>query len=252
MLLLTAIWLPANAQKSNIDVVTMKDGRKLSGKIMQYSPGSIVRIEQMDGTIIEVSDEDVAKIQQGVELSKAEVKLLPGDENLPIITAKTHGLYTASMLSFAAGNSDNEGISLGAGFSQVFGYQISRSLGLGAGFAIDNYSRRGETVYPLFGEVRSFLPSKKGNGNFYAVLAGGYSLAFSRKQLDITGAEGGVFGQFAVGYRAATTEGLEIYVDLGPRYQHAHFERKLYNGDIEKRDVDFRRIVIRVGLGLWK
>lgn len=252
LLLVCTCWLPANAQKSSVDIVTMKDGKTITGKIMQYSPGSIVRIEQADGTLVEVSDSDVAKIQQGVERSAAELKSLPSSQNVPPTSSKTIGMYTASMLSFAAGNSDSEGLSLGAGFSQVFGYQFNRHLGLGAGFGIDNYSRRGETVYPLFGELRSFLPSKKGNGNFYGIAAAGYSLAFSRKQLDITEAEGGFVGHVAFGYRASTVEGLDIYLDIGPKFQHAHFERKLYNGDIEVRDVDFRRIVMRVGIGLWK
>lgn len=255
LLLVCCFWLPVNAQKSSIDIVTMKDGKTITGKIMQYSPGSIVRIEQEDGTMVEVSDSDVEKIQQGVEVSEKKKMELQNSQNATestTITPRIHGIYSASMLSFAAGNSNTEGLSLGAGFSQVFGFQLNQHLGIGVGFGIDNYSRRGETVYPLFGELRSFLPSKKGTGNFYGLIAGGYAMAFSRKQLDITEADGGVMAQLAVGYRAATVEGLDIYVDIGPKFQHAHFERKLYNGDVEVRDIDFRRIVVRVGIGLWK
>ncbi|MBI1225674.1 MAG: hypothetical protein GC192_10600 [Bacteroidetes bacterium] len=241
------------AQKTSIDVVKMKDGSTLTGKLMQYSPGSILRIELLDGTMMEVADENVANIQQGVEVPKEEVKRLPAiSSNQSPIIAKTHGFYAISMLSFAAGGSDNEGLSLGAGFSQVFGYQLLQYLGVGAGIGVDNYSRRGETVYPLFGEVRSYLPSKKSTGNFYVLAAGGYAFAFPRKHLDITHAEGGLMGHFALGYRAATTEGLDIYVDIGPKFQSAYYERQLYNSDVEIRSVDYQRIVIRVGLGLWK
>ena len=252
LLMLVLAWNPASAQGQRVDVVTMKDGKTLTGKIMQYSPGSILRLEQPDGTMVELSDDDIAKIQQGIEPSKDEDKRASAKKSALAPTAKTHGLYATSMLSFAAGNSDAGGLLLGAGFSQAFGYQLNQYLGVGFGFGIDNYSRRGETVYPIFGEVRSFLPSKKTSGNFYAMAAGGYSLAFPRKSLDITKANGGVVGHMAIGYRAVTAEGIDIYVDIGPKFQHAHFERRLYNGDVETRSVDFRRIVLRVGLGLWK
>lgn len=252
LLLLLIGWNTVSAQVPTTDIVTMKDGKVLTGRIIQYSPGSILRLEQMDGSLVELQDDEIDKIQQGVELPKKknssqnETAVL---RELP--AAKTHGFYANSMLSFAGGNSDNSGLALGAGFSQTFGYQLSQFLGIGGGIGIDNYSRRGETVYPIFGEVRSFLPSKKASGNFYALAAGGYALAFARKQLDITDADGGVMTHFALGYRATTTEGIDINVDIGPKFQTAHFERKLFNGDVEFRDVNYKRIVIRVGVGLW-
>ncbi|MBK9015091.1 MAG: hypothetical protein IPM82_14045 [Saprospiraceae bacterium] len=252
LLLLVAICNPASAQAPSKDVVTMKDGKILTGKILQYSPGHTLRLEQSDGQIMELLDADIAKIQQGIELPTDEKRQLPTKKPASLPKAKTHGLYTASMLSFAAGNSGGEGLSLGAGFSQVFGYQLNQFLGVGAGFGIDNYSRRGETVYPLFGEVRSFLPSKKKSGNFYALAAGGYSLAFARKRLEITKAEGGPMGHLAIGYRDRTIEGLDINLDIGPKFQRASFNRTLHNGDLEERKIDFRRIFIRVGIGFWK
>ncbi|MCF8244593.1 MAG: hypothetical protein K9J37_08535 [Saprospiraceae bacterium] len=252
LLLLLVIWIPAKAQTPSIDIVTMKDGKTWSGKIMQYSPGSILRIELADGTIVEVSDGEITKIQQGVELPKEEIKRQDHQTPEASPKAKTRGFYATSMLSFAGGDSNSEGISLGAGFSQVFGFHLNQHLGIGGGFGIDNYSRRGETVYPLFGEVRSFLPSKKSTGNFYLLAAGGYAFGFPRKRLDITDSKGGVVGYAALGYRAVSAEGLDINVDIGPKFQRAHFERKLYNGDVEVRDIDFKRIVIRVGIGFWK
>ncbi|MBK8563957.1 MAG: hypothetical protein IPN76_11595 [Saprospiraceae bacterium] len=238
----------AFSQTATIDIVTMKDGKALKGQIQQYTPGQTLKFQTEDGQKLEIADSDVSKIQQGVELGTLEANRKTNE--LP--TARTRGLYANSMLSFAVGNSDDEGVSLGAGFSQVFGKQINDVFGLGLGVGIDNYSRRGETVYPLFGELRALFPSKKESGGFYSLLGGGYSLGFPRKSLDIKTAEGGPMGYLAIGYRAATTEGVDIYMDLGARFQSAHFERTLYNGDLEIRDIDYRRIVIRVGIGLWK
>ncbi|MCC6725734.1 MAG: hypothetical protein IT258_14590 [Saprospiraceae bacterium] len=238
----------ASSQTATIDIVTMKDGRVLKGKIQSYSPGQQLRFETAEGQTLELADADVAKIQQGAKLGDEEANRKANE--LP--TARTRGLYANSMLSFAVGRSGEEGLSLGAGFSEVVGYQFTRVFGAGFGFGIDNYSRRGETVYPLFGELRAMFPSKKSTGNFYATAGGGYSLGIPRKSLDISEAEGGPMGYFALGYRAATIEGIDIYLDLGAKFQSAHFVRTLYNGDVEVRDIDFKRIVFRVGIGLWK
>ncbi len=248
LLLLAAAPFSAFAQSASIDIVTMKDGKVLQGQIKEYVPGKTLRFQTEEGQELTLSDAEVAKIQQGVELGTQEATRKT--DELP--TARTRGLYANSMLSFAVGNTDDEGISLGAGFSQVLGKQFRDLLGLGVGAGIDNYSRRGETVYPLFGEVRLMFPSNKQSGGFYALAGGGYSLAFSRKSLDIKKADGGPMGYAAIGYRAATVEGVDIYMDLGARFQQAYFERSLYNGDLEVRNIDFRRVVIRVGIGLWK
>ncbi len=252
VLLFLSTWHPLSAQAPITDIVNMKDGRILSGKIIYYMPGGSLRLELPDGTVQELLDRDISKIQQGAALNKGENKQKSPKKMEVQPLARTQGLYAVSMLAFAAGQGANEGLALGAGFSQVFGFQFNRLLGIGAGFGVDNYSRRGETVYPIFGEVRSFLTSKKQSGNFYALGAGGYSFAFAREQREITNANGGLMVHFALGYRAITEEGIDINVDIGPKFQAAHFERKLFNGDTEFRDVNFQRIVIRVGLGLWK
>lgn len=238
----------ALAQQQTVDMVTMKNGKVFTGKIKHYEPGKTLELQQADGSSVELSDEEIAKIQQGMEVND---KSLAKNETLEVPKAKTLGFYTTSMLSFAAGENEDE-LSLGAGFSQVFGYHVQPALGFGFGFGVDNYSRRGETVYPIFAELRTFLPSEKQTGNFYGLVDGGYAIGFPRDHLDIIKAQGGLMGHAALGYRAATVEGLDIYVDLGVKYQQAHFERSLYNGDLEVRDVDFRRLVIRVGLGFWK
>ncbi len=249
LLLLLAAWNPVLAQAPSTDVVKKKDGSTLTGKILSYSPGKTLRLEQPEGQVLEISDSEIAKIQQGIPVDAERQKSFESKQPLPKKVAKTRGLYAVSMLSFAAGSSDNGDLSLGAGFHQVVGYRFHKMFGIGAGFGVDNYSRRGETVYPFFGEVRCFLPSKKPNGNLYALVAGGYSLAFARKTLDITKAEGGPMGHAAIGYRAATTEGIDILIDIGPKFQRASFSRKLYNGDLEERNIDFQRIIVRVGIG---
>lgn len=241
---------PATAQSASIDVVTMKGGKIYKGKILSYVPGRQLVLQQDDGQRLELQDADISKILQGAQQGDEATEKKPTSKRNGLPSAKTRGLYGSSMLSFAMGGSDSEGLALGAGFSQVVGYQITKAFGVGVGIGVDNYSRRGDTVYPLFAEVRNFLPSTSNTGNFYLTAGGGYSLAFPRESLEITSAKGGPMGQFAFGYRATTVEGVDIFVDLGAKFQAAQFERTLYNGDTEMRDIEFRRVVIRVGIGL--
>lgn len=237
-----------SAQSFGQDVVTQNDGKVLTGKLIKYSPGEYLKMELNSGELVELEDSTLAKIEQG------RLGILdPNEANqseTPI--ARKKGFYGNSMLSFAVGSSSSDGLSLGAGFSQVIGYQFKPHLGFGFGFGVDNYSKRGETVYPIFLEARSFFPSKKTHAGFYALAGSGYSLALPRESLNINEAKGGIMGQFSLGYRSATIEGIDVNFDLGFKFQKAEFHRTLYNGDIEQRKINFQRLVFRVGIGLWK
>ena len=119
------------------------------------------------------------------------------------------------------------------------------------GVGLDNYARRGETIYPVFLDVRGYLPIfKKENAYYYAVNIG-YGFAFPRENISINDAEGGVLVHGAVGYRTTTQEGVDINIDIGAKFQEASFSRDLFNGDVEIRDLVFQRLAIRVGIALW-
>ena len=56
----------------------------------------------------------------------------------------------------------------------------------------------------------------------------------------------------ALGYRAGTSDGTNVTIDLGLKLQDAFFQERLPSNDLESRDLLFKRIVLRVGLTLWK
>ena len=57
---------------------------------------------------------------------------------------------------------------------------------------------------------------------------------------------------FSFGFRLGTPDGTNVNIDLGYRIQKAFFREQLLNGDVDERDIVFRRITVRVGLTLWK
>jgi hypothetical protein len=253
VLMLAAFFLTFNLEAQThpqiVDVVYLKSGGSYTGEIVSYEQGVKVVLRQLDGKEITIEDADIKKILQGVSFDENDSKNAR-QEKKPVV-AKTKGLYNATMLGFAMGSSNQNGLALGAGFSNVTGYQF-RAIGLGIGIGVDSYARRGETIYPVFAELRGFIPSKKKQGNIYVSASGGYGFAFKKENVNITEAEGGYMAYPAAGYRVATSEGLDVNVDFGVKFQKAKFTRSLFNGDIEIRDILYRRLVVRVGLTLWK
>lgn len=246
--LLFALTSYAQTASPVVDVIYLKSGGSYSGEIISYRQGVKVVLKQPDGKEIDIPESDIRKIVQGVRF----------DENGPgmqkekkTFRAKTSGLYNTTLLAFAMGSSEVNGLALGAGFSNVTGYQFNR-IGAGVGFGVDSYARRGETIYPVFAELRGLIPSKKQQANYYVSAAGGYGFAFRQAKAQVSEATGGYMVHPAIGYRVATADGLDVNLDVGIKFQKAKFTRNLFNGDVEIRDILYRRFVVRIGLTLWK
>ncbi len=247
---LLAFTLCAYAQKKAEDVVYMKNGDTYKGEIVRYVQGDKMQFRQTDGNEIELMEKDIRKIVQGTEYEAVvEGSTAVASKNTPV-KLRTKGIYNTTSLLFALGSSDANGIALGAGLGNVTGYMLATWLGAGIGIGVDNYARRGETIYPVFGELRTYFPSKT-TRSFYTTLAGGYGFAFKRESLDIVEAEGGLLIYPAIGIRLSSLEGLDVNIDFGFKYQEATFTRQLSGGDVELRNLTYQRFVLRAGLTLW-
>jgi hypothetical protein len=259
LFLLLALWTATQslAQNRQVDIVYLKNGVRYSGEIIRYEQGKSLRFRQTDGVEVEINDADIQRITQGVAPANAVTELPKAPEPKPApaeaLKPRMKGLYNTTDISFGLGSgSSGGGLSIAAGLHTTVGYQFSRLFGLGAGFGLDNYSRRGETIYPAFAEVRSMFRNNKKSGNFFLSFAGGYGFAFERESLGIEQAEGGWMWYPAVGYRTATREGADVVFDMGLRFQEFFFVQTLGNGDVEIRSGVFQRTTIRIGMTLWK
>ena len=240
-------------QAKTKDVIVMKNGDRLTGQITQYKQGEKVILKRPDGTELTILDAEVEQIIQ--EVMDEEVKFEKAKDFSPppkvYIKPMAKGLYNITQLSFAMGSGNEDGLALGAGISTIMGYQIAPLFGIGIGAGLDNYARRGETIYPVFLDVRSYLPIFSKPNHYYVAINGGYGFAFARENIGINEAEGGLLVQGAIGYRTTTQEGVDVNIDAGVKFQEARFSRDLFNGDIEVRDLVFKRFTVRVGIGLW-
>ena len=232
------------------DILYLKNGNRLTGQIIQYEQDQKVTLKLKDNSKVTILASEIDRIvQETVEEEKVNENYISTQK----INTKprTQGTYNITQLSFAIGGGDGDGLALGAGISTILGFQIKPSFGIGLGVGLDNYARRGETIYPVFIDLRSYLPTKKNLNAYYIALNSGYGFAFPRENIGIIEAEGGFLIHGAFGYRTTTREGVDVNIDAGLRVQKANFSRTSSNGDIEERDLVFQRFTIRVGIGLW-
>ena len=255
------------AQNNNMDEVYLNNGSIFKGEIVEYKLGDELTFKLGDEQILVFNDKDILKIIQAdgtvinpatanADIKEDAVTMEAGKpvrEKKPF-KLKSKGWYNSTYIAFAAGNDGTNGgdgdFKLGSGLHNIFGKQFTRMWGLGLGIGLDNYSRRGETVVPVYLELRGY-PLKKQQQYYYA-LAGGYGFTFKRESFGITETEGGLMVHPAVGIRLGTPDGTNVNIDLGYKIQEAFFIEQLFSGDIEERDVTFQRIVLRVGMTLWK
>ena len=246
LLLALCFQLPLSAQptEKTADMLYLNSGKPLVGKILRYEQGKAVTILLENGEQRVVDDWEVKKIVQGVSVEGGrQVRQKMVDPSADF------GWYHQGHLRFAPGTNEfNEAI-LGIGFELGSGYR-GKHLGFGLGIGADSYGRQGETVLPVSGELLGYLPTRKGN-ELYLSAAGGYGFAFKQESASITDAEGGPMWHPAIGIQRRTREdGLNVRLDLGVRFQRASFTQEWFNGDIETRDILYRRVVLRFGVVL--
>lgn len=252
------------AQNSNLDEVHLKNGSILKGEILKYEQGENLTLKIGEEQIIVIQEANIEKIIQSkvdtieeVDIAdEAEVEILEVEpiEKVPF-EYKTEGWYNTTFISFYAGNDGsaddgNGNFKLGSGLHNVVGKQLNRFVGIGLGLGLDNYSRRGETIIPIFAEFRVYpLEAVK---QFYYSASVGYGFAFKRESFGIVAANGGYMAHPAIGIRLGTPDGTNVNIDIGYRIQKAFFREQLINGDVDERNVIFNRLALRVGLTLWK
>ncbi len=231
-----------------LDYLYLEDGSLLKGKVIEYNRGEKIIFEMSNGEQVEFLDEQISKVVQGVtgpviERDKSgEVKRSPKPYEF-----EERGWYNVTYFTSYGGKTSEE-VFIGIGLLNVTGYQFKRMFGVGLGTGIDIYSLEGgETIYPLFAEARGYF-LKKNVSPYYAVSAG-YGFAFKDKNQELAKARGGFLFHPCIGLRLGGVQSTNMVVDFGYKFQKAYFERRFVsNGDIEERDILYKRFTIRFGL----
>lgn len=235
-----------------MDVVYLKDGSVLKGKIQEYKQDEYLVILLTSGTKLTVWEEEINRIRQqlpGEELpigSSAQSRKEKRKARRNTYAFQEKGWYNVTYLASYNGRVEGE-YEMGLGIQNTFGYQFNRFFGLGVGISLDAQSLDGsETLYPVFVEFRGYF-TKTVKAPYYS-LSGGYSFAFKNKNQDIAEAEGGYLIHPAIGYRLGADAETNVLIDIGYRFQKASFTREVPFDDKLVKQVDYRRFSIRLGL----
>lgn len=230
-------------QATHYDVVYLKDGSEFRGELLEYQP-SYIKIKALGGKELVFERTEVEKLIQ---------------EPIPITTKgtkkpyafKEEGLYQAVFASFLPGTAAwNDDFAEGYGIRGVVGKQWNRWIGTGIGLGIENYyPTQGETVYPLFLELRGYLTAQ--NVAPYYTLAGGYSFTIKNEEAGVTDAKGGYLIHPAIGLRLGGSAKANFTIDAGVQLQKATFTRggNAWRGaETQEYKMFYKRLAIRLGM----
>lgn len=210
------------------DVILLKNGNIIRGRITETIPGDKVVIERADGQVFEVPTDEIFAVTDDDQLDQRRKELeifKPKRQPLKWDNVTIAGLYYSDDNMFFSASTVN---------GAWFGEQLFLGLGLGW----DNYP--GGDMVPVFAEARlyrawrSFRP--------YAFVDAGYSFGWLK---DISGAHNaGLHLNLGVGTKLfAWTPGLRPLIQIGFRVQQA--KRVLPTGD--KESVTYKYMTAAVG-----
>ena len=245
-LILSFCFLPllTRAQGADmLDVLYLRSGEVIEGKIITLIPNELVVIETKTGVQTAYVVDDVLRVVQA-QAKEEPVKV----KAKPIIyIPPTQGWYNVTNVGMLNGRTAEES-HVGVSVNNITGYLFHHRVGIGVGVGVDNYvPGSGETLYPVFAEVRGYFNPEK-HGLFYAVSAG-YGFAFANENFFVNEAEGGAMYHPQLGFRFLTSEALQVLVTVGAKFQNAVFERQdLFRGGTETLTLRYQRITLGVGI----
>jgi hypothetical protein len=230
------------------DVIYLKNGQQLEGRILEYQQGVRLMLQLSAGDTLRLRDVEIERIVQKGYLP-AEALAWQKAPQKKSYAFKEKGLYNALYFSTMNSGGPDSRLKLGIGLHNSTGYQFNRLLGLGLGLGIDTYGLSdGQSIYPLFAEARGYL-LRKAVTPYYS-LSAGYGFAFKNRDANVIEAEGGPLLRGIIGLRLGSDERTNVLLGLGYQYQEASFTRSLSvgGGVWEVQELTFHRIVMRVGL----
>jgi|GEM_PF-893967 len=236
-----------------IETVYLKNGNKIIGRIVSYQKGEELRMFDLTGSEYLLKDAEIERIVQDIDQQTLKRYLRQRRRMLrPFNYAfrEQGNYYEASISTFTSDTGINQPDQTAVGIHFVVGRQWNRHWGTGIGLGLDGYYsfQSGATLMPVYLQARGYL-RKKWQSPFYA-LNGGYSFAVGGDTADYQiDAEGGWMVHPAFGWRFGASANTNFTLDLGVKYQKAYIKRiSKFNGDLEIRDILYRRLTLRFGL----
>lgn len=225
------VTLSLHAQQSEEykDIIYLKNGSKLYCKLLDYKPGDSITFALKGMSPMKLGDNMIKKVKMNGFEGYSDVYRIK--ENKWYLRTQFSMLY----------NKKHNGLSL----TQSVGYQFKHWFSAGVGAGIDNYyTNRGNNMFPLFVEVRSYL-FQKNVSPFFACRTG-YNFIKPNADYNQTSAVGAFFINPVFGYRlGAGSPTFDLF--CGIKIQKAEYHvRDFWSSSIV--NYDFRRYDIGLAM----
>lgn len=214
-----------HAQAVLEDVVYLKNGSVVRGKILEYKPAENIKIEIFGGSVL------VYPATEVVEIKKEESKTQPNTNiNTNTYTSdypkrELHnpekGWYHYSSGKLGVGMSAMSQVAISIGAYHSSGYHFNRKVGLGLGVGIE---RNGAfNMLPVYVDFRGYM--MKTSASMFYSLGVGYNAVLPSNGGwawgEITKSSGGYYIHPALGVRFSSRNRVHTVIDFGCTIQSA-------------------------------
>lgn len=228
--LLLMLAIATNAQ-SKTDLVYLRGGSILKGTLLENSD-TLLKIKIVGDNIFAFKPNEIAKIITHGNTSKYSGQLI-----------RYQCLISAGSLVGSSKNEKEAPISLLT--EQNLGISNYFSFGLTTGLEIPN-----ESVIPIGGNIKGFLPLNSGN-ILFAGLSGGYLKSLEKPNDPynmITENSNGTFANAEIGIIFTGASQAKMFMALGYRYAELHYRINDWWYTEMEENMYFNRMSVRIGV----
>lgn len=239
---LVVLSVTSTMAQRNVDVVTLKNGNVLKGKIVRQVPGDFLELETRDKNFWKFDMEDIAEIR--IE-AKRNTKM-----KKDTLSMKSEGMFYEIRMGVLVGNNENKN---NAPFSMLMSgsYLLKNGLSLGIGVGYEAFH---EAQMPLFGElkyyakikgIKSFLFCQSGY-SFSLEDNGDQNYYYGNNDID---SKGGWLVNPGVGFVFGDSSKTNFTLNIGYRFQKMEQKwHNTYTDDTEYLRHEMNRLSIHLGL----
>lgn len=240
--------------KALTEVVHLKNGSIIRGKVIEMQEGGDIKIEILGGTILSFPTSDVTSIKfepKQRPLYNRPYQRIPR----PFHVSKDQTSYQVMLMGWVAGQSQ-WGFRPGFSAHYVYGRQLNQYVSVGLGIGVDAYDLfdNGDGSVLYYVDFRGYLKPK--TNTFYYRLGLGYGEAFTNRW-DVTDSKGGIYANPIIGRRFASRSRTHFTIEYGVTIQKAQYIVESWNPvdgtfqSDEQIDIWFRRNTLKFGILLY-
>jgi opacity protein-like surface antigen len=238
----------SKAQNITQDVVYLKNGSVLHGKITEIKVNESITLESNCNDTWVLNQSDIDRI---VKEEIPETKVLE-NKNKTTIDYKRKGFYSNIGISFMFGGGDMDTPFPPIGLRFISGYQFDFGLAIGAGLGIDLMS---EVYMPIVGDLKYTFQSSKISPFVY--FQGGYSISLENPdpydyeyydyyESDLE-SKGGYILNPGIGFKINLNDRNAVSFAIGYKYSEMNHTYNEYNGQTIDRKIKSNRIILGFG-----